>query len=163
MRRCDDTIAFSPTIRILKTTIIGPFEGRFIPEDKHSITPRNGFLVKVLSMPIIAFHLDQCPLDISGKREPSRSGCCRRTQEQLVLSHTSRTKFARDQLFTLSTQIETICQSGANYSRHRIVEHVRRMRWRSLEQQCECLLCLDGTQVTMPKQSVCLKHRMAVL
>jgi hypothetical protein len=49
MRRCDDTITFSPTIRILKTTIIGPFEGRFIPEDKITITPRNGFLVKVYS------------------------------------------------------------------------------------------------------------------
>ncbi len=47
MRRCDETITFSPTIRILKTTIIGPFEGRFIPEDKLTITPRNGFLVKV--------------------------------------------------------------------------------------------------------------------
>jgi hypothetical protein len=47
MRRCDDTITFSPTIRILKTTIIGPLEGRFIPEDKLTITPRNGFLVKV--------------------------------------------------------------------------------------------------------------------
>lgn len=48
MRRCDDTITFSPTIRILKTTIIGPFEGRFIPEDKLTTSPRNGFLVKVL-------------------------------------------------------------------------------------------------------------------
>lgn len=47
MRRCDDTITFSPTIRILKTTIIGPFEGRFIPEDKLTTSPRNGFLVKV--------------------------------------------------------------------------------------------------------------------
>jgi hypothetical protein len=47
MRRCDDTITFSPTIRILKTTIIGPFEGRFIPEDKLTTTPRNGFLAKV--------------------------------------------------------------------------------------------------------------------
>ena len=47
MRRCDDTITFSPTIRILKTTIIGPFEGRFIPEDKLTTTPRNGFLIKV--------------------------------------------------------------------------------------------------------------------
>jgi hypothetical protein len=47
MRRCDDTITFSPTIRILKTTIIGPFEGRFIPEDKLTITPRNGFMIKV--------------------------------------------------------------------------------------------------------------------
>ena len=55
VRRCDDTITFSPTIRILKTTIIGPFEGRFIPEDKHSITPRNSFLVKVLSQLMIPF------------------------------------------------------------------------------------------------------------
>ncbi|CAF4022989.1 unnamed protein product, partial [Rotaria sordida] len=47
MRRCDDTITFSPTIRILKTTIIGPFEGRFIPEDKLTTPPRNGFLVKI--------------------------------------------------------------------------------------------------------------------
>jgi hypothetical protein len=47
MRRCDDTITFSPTIRILKTTIIGPLEGRFIPEDKLTTAPRNGFLVKV--------------------------------------------------------------------------------------------------------------------
>ena len=47
MRRCDDIITFSPTIRILKTTIIGPFEGRFIPEEKFTISPRNGFLVKV--------------------------------------------------------------------------------------------------------------------
>ncbi|CAF4057340.1 unnamed protein product, partial [Rotaria sp. Silwood2] len=47
MRRCDDTITFSPTIRILKTTIIGPFEGRFIPEDKLTTTPRNGFLIKI--------------------------------------------------------------------------------------------------------------------
>ena len=47
MCRCDDTIIFSPTIRILKTTIIGPFEGRFIPEDKLTVTPRCGFLIKV--------------------------------------------------------------------------------------------------------------------
>ncbi|CAF3544673.1 unnamed protein product [Rotaria socialis] len=47
MHRCDDTITFSPTIRILKTTIIGPFEGRFIPEDKLTTAPRNGFLVKI--------------------------------------------------------------------------------------------------------------------
>lgn len=47
MRRCDGTISFSPTVRILKTTIIGPFEGRFIPEDKLTTNPRNGFLVKV--------------------------------------------------------------------------------------------------------------------
>lgn len=47
MRRCDDTITFSPTVRILKTTIIGPFEGRFVSEDKLTASPRNGFLVKV--------------------------------------------------------------------------------------------------------------------
>jgi hypothetical protein len=53
MRRCDDTITFSPTIRILKTTIIGPFEGRFIPEDKLTTPSRNGFLVKVIDILIL--------------------------------------------------------------------------------------------------------------
>ena len=47
MRRCDNTITFSPTIRILKATVFGPFQGRFVSEDKFITTPHNGFLVKV--------------------------------------------------------------------------------------------------------------------
>ncbi|CAF1260558.1 unnamed protein product [Adineta ricciae] len=69
MRRCDDTITFSPTIRILKTTIIGPFEGRFIPEDKLTTPPRNGFLVKI-------FRENGNNLVLDAQDERKNNWCC---------------------------------------------------------------------------------------
>ncbi|CAF0807904.1 unnamed protein product [Didymodactylos carnosus] len=47
LRRCDDSISFYSTVRIFKNTIIGPYDGRFIPEDKITTPPRNGFLIKI--------------------------------------------------------------------------------------------------------------------
>jgi len=69
LRRTDDQVSFYTNVRIFKNTIIGPLEGRFIPEDKLTTQPRNGFLIKL-------FRSQGNNLVLDARDERKNNWCC---------------------------------------------------------------------------------------